>query len=586
MSPWLLAAALAGAAPPVTVWSTDLQADDGSLVPSGSPGQWEWGEVVGGPGSGVTGPKAWATRLDQVHMNNADDHLGLPDIPLDDTLHPVLVLTHWYELEPDDADHGQVELRETVDWAATFPLEGPASFQGSSDGWKTDYFPLDGLSSLADVRLRFQADSSVARFGWVVGELTLVDGDPVPPSVVITEHPEDTQDLAGPHPVAAVVTDNVEVSQVELVWYAGAGEPTRAPMVELDGQFEGSLPGAAPGTAFVWWVEAQDTAGNIGVATGPSFRVYLPAPTNLTAPEGRWVDTTVPLQWEAPESIWPVRRYTIYRNGAKVQDSTSERASAPVTGPRDTFTVSAWFDTDNGTLEGDPCDSVGVEAHPPTILRIAPSAAWPGDTLVMEVVGRYLLLTPSDLTVDAGPGITVDNIDVVDVDTVRVRVTVDDRAAPGTNTVTLRTNGQEVSADGAFEIRSDSTRPGIRRIAPSSLVRGERQTLTLRTNVSLPTDLRLHLGTGVVVESATRLDDLNAKFVVSTAYDAPTGKRVPELDIGTRLLTGPSLDVRAPQPESNTGCHTTPVRPPHSSGWMWVALIMGVGSAFRRQEVR
>ena len=580
MTPWLLLVGLAAAAPPVTVWSTDLQADDGGLVPSGDPDQWAWGTIEAGPEEGFAGPNGWATRLAQVHMNHADDRLTLPTRSLSDTTQPVLVLTHWHDLEPGDDDYGVVEFHDGITWSPVAPLDGPEAFDGESEGWRTDYFPLDRVADLSDVRLRFFADGAVARDGWVVGAVELVDGDPVPPRVSIHTAPTDTQDIPGPYPVEAHATDDVAVTDVRLVWYAGASERAEAPMNEAEpGVFTGGLPGADPGTSIVWWVEARDAAENVGIATGPTFRVYLPAPTHLQAPDGRIVDTTVPLTWTPPDTPWDITDYIVYRGGEPVASTPAPPIDAPVASAHDVFTVSARFDTSSGYFEGDQSDPVDVTAYPPTILRVAPAAAWPGDTLHIEVQGRYLLLEDGAVSLDLGSGLTVDQLEVIDVDTIEARVQVADSASPGPRTVAIDTDHHTVTAHGAFDVRTDSTRPVIRATNPAFLVRGERERLLVRTNVALPDDPRLDLGPGIVIEDAVRLDDTIARFTVSVASDAVLGDRTPELDIGTRLLSGPTVDIRAPQPAPETLCAATPRT---SFGWLSLPALLAL---FRRRSL-
>ena len=586
----LLLGCAALGAPPDGVWATDLQSDDGGLAESGSPDQWAWGAIDKGPGEGSEGPLGWATRLSQVHMNSADDRLTLPDVSLLDSLRPVLILTHWHDLEPGDDDWGVVERRVDGSWEAVAPLRGPVEFTGSSEGWRTDYIDLTDTESLADVRLRFRSDEAVARAGWVVGALEVVDGDPVPPVVTLVQTPTDSQDLGGPHPVSAIVTDDVGVTQVSLVWFTGASDRREAILFQTEpGIFEGSLPGAAPGTTFVWWIQAEDAAGNVGLASGPSFRTFLPAPTDLRGPTGRWVDTTVPLTWRAPDSPWPIVEYVVSRNGTAVARTTDTQADAPVLGPSDQFTVTGRFETDDGVFEGDPSQPVAVTAYPPTILRVSPSAAWPGDTVHIELQGRYLLLAQDDVEVDLGPGVAVSEVEVVDADTLQLRADVSASAAAGLRTVVVASGDHEATAAAAFEVRTSASRPRIEATVPTRLVRGERTRLTVRSTVSLPDDSRLDLGTGVVVEAGTRVDDRTLRFMVAVATDAPTGGHVPELDIGTRLLTGPAIDIQPPQPAPQTLCGVGPRRWGASGSAPLRAILalgglLGLGGLRRRGE--
>ena len=557
------------AAPPIPIWTTDLQADDGGLTSSGDPDQWAWGAVTKGPGTGFSGPNGWATRLDRVHTNSADDRLQLPPLDLTTIDQPVLIVTHWFDFEPGDADFGSVEVLRGGEWTAIAPTSGMAELVGSSGDWQTDYFPLRdaGIDNLASVRFRFQADEAVARDGWVLGEVALVDGDPIPPEVDLIVAPTDTQDIPGPHRVEVEARDEVGVEAVRLIWFTAADERSERPM-EATGpdSWEGDLPGADPGTTFVWWVEAEDAAENIGVASGPSFRVFLPAPTGLTAPEGRIVSSTVPLEWTAPLTPWEVLQYTVYRDGIPVTTSTGVSVQAPVADGGNVFAVTADFHTDEGVFEGDPSQTVTVDAYPPAILRISPASAWPGDTVNVEIQGRYLLLESGECSVQVGTGITVLQTEVIDVDTLQVQLQVASDAAAHARTIAVMSHGSRITAEEAFEVRDDATRPRVEATAPSFLLRGESRALRVRTNVVLPEAPRLNPGAGIVVEETRRLGDYTAEFAVTVAPDAQLGLRTPELDIGTRLLTGPTIDVRAPQPATETLCGIGPQKRPLHSG--------------------
>jgi len=574
------------AAPPVPIWTTDLQANDGGLISSGDPDQWAWGAVTKGPGAGFSGPNGWATRLDRVHTNSADDRLLLPPVDLTGLDQPVLIVTHWYDFEPGDGDFGSVEVLRGGEWTALTPTSGAAELVGASGDWQTDYFPLRdaGVDNLSSVRFRFQADEAVARDGWVLGELALVDGDPIPPEVDLIVAPTDTQDIPGPHRVEVEAWDDVGVESVRLIWFTAADERSERAM-EATGPatWEGALPGADPGTTFVWWVEAADAAENIGVASGPSFRVFLPAPTGLTAPEGRIVSTTVPLEWTAPLTPWEVLQYTVYRDGIPVTTSTGVSVQAPVSDGGNVFAVTADFDTDEGVFEGDPSQPVTVDAYPPAILRISPASAWPGDTLNVEIQGRYLLLESGDCSVHVGTDITVLQTEVIDVDTLRVQLQVAADAEARAHTIAVRTHGTRITAEDAFEVREDATRPRVDSIAPSFLLRGESQLLRIRTNVVLPEAPRLNPGAGIVVESTRRVGEYTAEFAVTVAPDARLGLRTPEVDIGTRLLTGPTMEVRAPQPTTETLCGIGPRMPPMHGGVL-IAMVATLAGWRRRSQ--
>ena len=575
----LILTGLAWAATPV--WSTDLQADPGGLTSSGDPAQWEWGVVASGPGEGLNGSHAWATRLQNVHMNDADDRLTLPDVDLRGTTRPVLVLHHWFDLEPDGHDLGYLQYFDGLGWVGLSSLQGTDSFTGTSPGWQSDYFDLTGVDSLSQVRLRFEADATVARDGWYIGGIEVLDGDPMPPTIAVVDSPTDTQDLSGPYPIAVSASDDLGIERVYIEWYTGVSTGT-TPDLTLgeDGYWTGSLPGAAPGTTYVWWAMATDAAGNEAYARGPSFRVYLPAPTELTAPEGRVVSPTVELSWTAPESLWPILSHQVRRNGLIVAVTNTTSVAAPVEGPDDRFTVAATFQTSLGAVEGDESEAVRVDAHPPTITRLSPAGGWPGDQLRVELEGRYLLLTSDEVSLELGPGVEVLDLEVIDVDRLRAFVEILPSATPGVHDVIVRTMDQDIVASGAFEVRSGDSRPRVVDITPARLVQGSHSTLSLRANVALDPSAPVDLGAGVVVQSVVSEGERGLRLQVAVANDAPTGARPVEADIGTRILTSRDdlLRVVPPQPSPQTLCGVASASP----GLLWMGLLL-FGLA-RRQD--
>ncbi len=576
---WLLVGITHASTP---IWTTDFQTSGSGLWVSGDPGQWEWGAVESGPGTGLYGTQAWATRLQTVHMNDTDDLLTFPDVDLSSAARPVLVLEHWFDLEPDGDDLGTVEVFDGIRWVSWAPVRGQSEVRGTSDGWQEAYFDLSGLVSLSQARLRFRSDTAVARDGWYIGGLQVIDGDPIPPLVDILESPSDTQDLIGPYPVLVSATDDLGIEDIYIDWYAVDGAGSTPSLMDLgDGTWSGALPSRSPGATYVWWVVARDAAGNETFARGPSFRVYLPAPTDLTGPEDRIVAPTAPLTWTAPESIWPILHHRVYRNGQLVEVTSSPSADAPVVGPEDRFTVSATFQTSLGALEGDESEPTYVNAHPPRINYLSPAGGWPEEQLRIELEGRYLLLQADDntLDLDLGPDLMVSDLEVIDVDRLRAFVELSPDAEAGVRDVTLHTAGQTVVAEGAFEVRSGDSRPRVLALSPARLMQGRRATVELQANVPLTADARVDLGEGVVVESVVQQGDRRIRLQVAAGSDAPVGMRRVEVDIGTRILAGrDTFRVVAPEPPPQTQCAT------HGAGASLGLLGVILCSLARRRE--
>src|SRR4029450_11832638 len=96
-----------------------------------------------------------------------------------------------------------------------------------------------------------------------------------------------------------------------------------------------------PGTTIAWSIVARDAMNNETEYPGSGmverFRVYLAAPNNLSARDGRLVGTSVPLSWDEPDSPHEVVAYRLYRDGVAIFPDlvgTASIAQTPSSGTR------------------------------------------------------------------------------------------------------------------------------------------------------------------------------------------------------------------------------------------------------------
>lgn len=118
----------------------------------------------------------------------------------------------------------------------------------------------------------------------------------------------------------APAKDNIAVTGYNI--YSGAT------LVTSVGGTRATLSNLAPWTTYTLTIKAKDNAGNlsapsqaISFATGARDTSPPSAPYELTAPEQ--TDRTVTLRWRAPTDNYGVSVYEVYKDGAKIAETTS-----------------------------------------------------------------------------------------------------------------------------------------------------------------------------------------------------------------------------------------------------------------------
>ena len=535
------------------VWSADFEAGDGGLLSGGDTGQWEWGTPTVQPWGYRAGSRCWGTSMDGFYLNDAEDWLRLPDVELTTADRPVLSGWGWYDIEAGDAGWVQVDAGDG--WEVVEPVYGYPSadgFAGSSLEWTPFWVDLTGLDSASRVRFLFRSDAVAAATGWYLDDLAISDGDVVPPRVDSTTCPEDTDDLDGPYAVGAVLQDDVAVTEAWLRWKVGSGTVVESSMTPLGGGgYEGLVAGQDPDNSITAWVTASD-GWNVteAVEQACSFRVRLPAPTDLAGPEDLVWGPTAPLAWTPPESRHAVEGFRIYRDDVAVLDTEGATAQAPLVTGSQSFTVAALYAMGEGD-RSDPCE---VEAAVPALDALDPDEGYQGDLLRVRMQGESLLLVQDDVRVDLGDGIEVSGVEVRDVDMAFLTVAIAGEAPPGLRELTLETGDVSVSAPDAFEVLDGARRPRLLGVDPTSLVQGDGAILAIRASEPFTAVPSVTIGEDVVVESVEVAATDLLQVEVAVPFDAALGEHPIEVDDGSRILGGLDLTVQAYVGEVTGGC--------------------------------
>jgi hypothetical protein len=376
------------------------------------------------------------------------------------------------------------------------------------------------------------------------------------------------------------VVDDIAVEQVEIFWRINGGDIQTDLLTEEDEDwYTTALPNQAPNSLIEWWLLASD-----GVNTtrwpesgSESFRVFLPAPVALQAPDalsdGRISATSTLIAWTAPEELYPIVGYDLYLGDSSILSTADTEAIVPLVDGSLEVTVQATFDTATGAYGGDRSEPLLLQVMLPVADDIYPTEGWPGDRVRMNITGENLLLEESDTDIEVGDGITVESIDVVNANHARVMMHIAEDAPTGLREITLMRGGTPIEVVPTFSVLSDGIRPQVSEVRPNTIQQGVRATIHIDFSVDLSLDSDLPLvgfGEGIYTESVNRRGD-GLDVSISVASDAPLGAHVVEVDTGTRLLRGAQLTVKDDTKQTSTNCSATRMKP---GSWFFLLSIL------------
>lgn len=503
----------------------DLGATDGGFVSGGSPLQWEWGVAVDGP-AGETG---WSTRLDGPYLHEATSTLTLPAVDLSAHSDPHLVVDLWTALVAGDAV--LVEANDGTGWSRLDPVYGYPTL----DGWSGDAdfaefaFGLNGLGGSPGLRLVLVSDAAGTDDGATIRGARLEDGDAAAPRVSLVSAPTDAAELHAAAVVVVDVADDRTVVEVAVITSSGT-----VPATELvPGRWQATLPdGAAPDTVLTWRVEAQDgdNVGRFPVVGDASFRWFLPPPTDVTVadPGARHVAQSLTVSFAAPTGVNVPLSYQVRIDGAVVADVGASPASVPLLVAGEMLDVAGVY----AEGVGDFSPALAVDVSVPSAL-LSPSAAAPSARLWADLEGSFLGLVEG-ATVDLGAGVTVEALDIVDVDSARLTLRVDDGAASGDRTLVVDGAWGAFAFEGAFTVDASLAAPAIVDVAPATVAQGHAADVRFRSSTpfarvpALSADAALAIGN-------VRVDGADCTATVTPSGAATIGPYDVVLDDGLTI---------------------------------------------------
>jgi len=562
-------------ASPLYIW--DFEDNDGGFT-STSALQFEWGSFSTPPPPFPPQNSGWATKLDAHYLNDASDTLAFPALNLSNSTRPVLTLLHWYAIE-DSAlgDSARVEVLQEGEWTRLNPAYSYPSirgFAGLSDNWENVYFDLSGLGDTPQIRLAFVSGLTTSFQGWTIDAMSIIDGDPAPPIFIDVLPPHDTTDLAGPYRVRATAIDDFSFPALTLFWETEDSATQAVTMEALgDGLFEASIPGQPSQTTVNWWLEADDGTNitsypDIGTA---HFRVALAAPTDLNADGllsgGRIAADRVTLHWRAPTGELEANAYHITRDDEHVATTASTSATVALKSGSQAFRVAAefapaWAELDH-TYQSDQSEALWLHAAIPYIDRLEPKQGWPGDRMRIDLQGDNLYLSEGDIQLDAGHGITVEELFIIDANHIRALIAIAPEATVGPRQLILDSGHTTISAQPSFFVMNEAGRPQVIAARPPTVRQGASTVVFIDIGTPHPgesDDTLIDLGEGIFVESISpRSTGYDVAVVI--APDAPLGSHAIVVHQGDHLLTGASLEVLDTPSAIQKGCTISQISP-------------------------
>jgi len=562
------------AAIPILVF--DLAGGSGGLIEGGQTGQWDWGAPTQGP---VGLGNCWGTNLNGPYLHDSVDFLEVPLPDLSGLTDPVVVIRHYFDVAA--GDHGLVQVDSGGGFSRVEPVLGyPTAdgFSGASGSYVEHAFDLSGAGTAPRVRLSFGADLVGASDGWFVQTVTLWDGDVVPPQVAPVLIPSNTQDLVGPYDIELSVMDDTDVASVTMFWTSDGAQIHSVPLSQVGGElWHGDIPAQHPDTTVVWWVEADDgTQAVTWPAVGTeSFRVFLAAPRNLSAPVShRNIATKVDLSWDPPETSHEVEGYEVRQTGgSQVFSVDAEGVTVPLT-PQSSqrFEVRALY----AAGVGDATPALQLDYEVPQ-LTIEPAEVFAADEVYLELSGASLYLLQGATDVDLGQGVAVLQTNVIDTDRLTARVRVDPAPAAGPRDVVVVTSGGEHTFPSALQVLGAEDAPHIVSVSPGKMTQGEELRFTVQASTLFAGPVRIDAGDDFVVTQDIETDGAVVRFGLAANLSAQIGVHTVVIDDGARLWP---VDVEVLERTfTQSGCA---VAPGGGAAVLFTGLLL-VGARRRRQ---
>jgi subtilisin-like proprotein convertase family protein len=243
---------------PVTVFSSDFEANDGGFTTTGTTIDWAWGTPTFAPlNSCNSGDNCWVTNLSGNYSPSTNQNLLSPAIDLNGLSGPVII--HWaqkYQIENATWDNAFVQVQEvgganpTRLWEWLGPtmsnlgVGSPATTIPMSAGWSERWADISGYAGQSvEALFNLSSDPSVHFAGLAVDDVYVTACQLAAPEISLTK-------TVGTNPSICAATAAITVPEGTEVTYCYTVENTGNVTLELHDLDDSELGGILAGHNF------------------------------------------------------------------------------------------------------------------------------------------------------------------------------------------------------------------------------------------------------------------------------------------------------------------------------------------------
>src|SRR5262249_30594371 len=135
-------------------------------------------------------------------------------------------------------------------------------------------------------------------------------------------------------------------------------------------------------------------------------------------------------------------------------DSTQQTATAQITVAANAATGTQSVSCTTLGEQASSTNGFTIAASTPVLTNVTPSAALQGQTLDIQVTGRFTTFTQGVTTASFGGGITINSVTVSSSTNAVVNITVNPTAIVGARAVTLTTGSQVANLPSGFNVQA------------------------------------------------------------------------------------------------------------------------------------
>ena len=196
---------------------------------------WEWGNIISGPGYAHSGEYIWATGLIDTYSNSSNSWLTSNWTYIGKSAS--ISIWHWFDCEATNRgfwDGGNISVNYGMGWQDIYPIEDypchlddyneimpwEPAFSGTLTGnyWHKSVFPLHSFTPPCSVRIgfHFSSDDNTTRYGWAIDDVCIAARTEREPLVRWFDVHGDTVYIAAYGVRAQITSTEIPVSYTHL----------------------------------------------------------------------------------------------------------------------------------------------------------------------------------------------------------------------------------------------------------------------------------------------------------------------------------------------------------------------------------